>query len=517
MKAPLSVLVVLAAAYMGATPADALADDLDGPGDTAWALPGIMRTGRVPRAPGPARVTIAATAGYGTIEAQEGELGGHHRAAGSASVGIVPLPWLGAALRLDGRVDLHPDDAYGADRTFVAAPSVALRVGGAPFRLFGGGVAEALGGLDLGASFVLIAPGSAAPSLLVDALSYELTGLASYFIASAELTFATEIGYRRDRSAAVVDHPLTIRQGDRIALGSSDFDALLIRLGVARPVGPVELLGETSWDVLLGDRAPSATTSPLRFAAGGRVRVADGLAISLTAELLASGRPSIDSYQPFIPIEPRFTVMAGLRTRVPLGEVVARPAVTAEDEEASDTATDDGAPRRSSGTRTFRGRIVDEDGHAVAGAQVRAERGAEVVRTTTGADGHYVLERVPEPPVQVIIEADGFRERRIEVPDDGGPPPDLILQPEGTRGWLRGVVQSFDGQPVHATIRLSPSDIELETGDDGTFEVRVPAGSYEVSIHADGWYDQRRQVEVEDNGVTVVNADLRRSSRRSPQ
>jgi len=472
----------------------------------------MLRTNQVSRSDTPFRLNLAASAGYGYTEALEGDNGEHHRATGSVAVAITPLSWLSAALRLDGRVDVHPDDAFGEDRTFVGTPGLALRLGGEPAELFSGGFGDAIQGLGIGGQLSVIAPGSAAPSIVWDAISLEATGLLSYRFVEPRVTVATEIGYRRDRTDRVIADPLTIRQGDRIALGVSEFDAVLIRVAGAYTAGPMEVFGEMSWDVLLGDGAPSAGTSPLRFGLGGRLTVADGFAISLTTEFLASGRPTVGPYDPLVPVEPRFTVLAGIRTRVSFGPEPG--ALLDEDEETQDDEEEEGpvavAPP-GDGTRTFRGRIVDGSGNPVVNATIRAERDGHVATARTDEEGHYVLEDVPEPPVVVTVVADGFSERRIEVPDDGGPPPDLTVQPAADQGWLRGVVRGFDGEPIQAAITVGEQTIE--TGEDGTFELGLDAGEYEVAIEAEGYFSQRRHVVVEDDGVVVVNADLRRRRR----
>ena len=44
--------------------------------------------------------------------------------------------------------------------------------------------------------------------------------------------------------------------------------------------------------------------------------------------------------------------------------------------------------------------------------------------------------------------------------------------------------------------------------DGGRFEVDVAPGSYEVRVSASGYEPQRRRIQVERNGVTLLNIDL---------
>lgn len=75
-------------------------------------------------------------------------------------------------------------------------------------------------------------------------------------------------------------------------------------------------------------------------------------------------------------------------------------------------------------------------------------------------------------------------------------------------GQLRGLVRSLKGRGVTAEIRIEPTGQVLETRD-GRFEVDVAPGRYDVTITAPGYQSQTRQVQVEQNGVTLLNVDLR--------
>jgi hypothetical protein len=50
------------------------------------------------------------------------------------------------------------------------------------------------------------------------------------------------------------------------------------------------------------------------------------------------------------------------------------------------------------------------------------------------------------------------------------------------------------------------------TDAEGFFDLDLPAGGYEVVIDATGFVSQRRQVEIADDEVTVLNADLRQAA-----
>jgi uncharacterized membrane protein len=74
---------------------------------------------------------------------------------------------------------------------------------------------------------------------------------------------------------------------------------------------------------------------------------------------------------------------------------------------------------------------------------------------------------------------------------------------------LRGIIRSIDGQPLRAQIIIKPSNTELETDNKGYFTVDLPPGQYTVTIKSKGYRRQQRKVEIEENSVTILNADLR--------
>jgi uncharacterized membrane protein len=58
---------------------------------------------------------------------------------------------------------------------------------------------------------------------------------------------------------------------------------------------------------------------------------------------------------------------------------------------------------------------------------------------------------------------------------------------------------------------VSPGEHRVETDDAGTFELELPPGSYEVEVRARRFRPQRRQITIEENGVVILNVDLRRA------
>jgi Carboxypeptidase regulatory-like domain len=89
---------------------------------------------------------------------------------------------------------------------------------------------------------------------------------------------------------------------------------------------------------------------------------------------------------------------------------------------------------------------------------------------------------------------------------------DVQLAPAPPTGQVRGLVRSFSGAGLKARVRIEPLGKEIQTDAAGTFQLDVPPGTYEVMVEAAGHEAQRRRVEVPEDGVVILNADLLRGA-----
>ena len=269
-------------------------------GDASDALPGVVRTPIVGEAT--PRLALALDAGYGFTEAQADE-GPHHRILGQLGVGLAPLTWLELSMRAMARHDRHPDDGMGSDSGSTTDLALSARAGddlGSGFRVGG----------DLGARF----PGSEAPADSLSSPAIDARLLLGW-ARDAGVRFAGYAGYRLDYTDGVAEDRERYRLGDRLALGVSEFDAVLVGVGAIVPVASTELLAELSGDVLVGSGAPEFSQSPLRASAGARIGLSDRAHIEVLGDVSLSSRPDLGPDAPLIPIEPRFSLMAGFRYR----------------------------------------------------------------------------------------------------------------------------------------------------------------------------------------------------------
>jgi hypothetical protein len=258
-------------------------------------------------------------------------------------------------------------------------------------------------------------------------------------------------------------------------------------------------MGEAGWDILLGSNAPKAIESPLRVGAGFREHFAPSLSLELLVNLLVSERPSPAM---FAPIEPRLAFTFGLRWILPFDKPPASNTTTKPPIDPTN------APPLDAATGTVVGRVKSESGEPIANAHVTAgdDRAAD-----TAADGAFEIKNVKAGRVRIAAKAAGFDDIGIDVDLEAKKtvPAELVMKKTIKPGQLRGLVRSYSGKPLVATIRVEPIGTEVKTDTYGTFTIDVPPGAYEVSVSAPGHAAQKRPVQVEENGVTVLNADLR--------
>jgi hypothetical protein len=127
----------------------------------------------------------------------------------------------------------------------------------------------------------------------------------------------------------------------------------------------------------------------------------------------------------------------------------------------------------------------------------------------------YVLEGVPVGEVEVLVEADLLKPHTESVIVSEGSPAEIEvkLEPAASEGsQLRGLVRSYSGQGIAASVTVEPGDHTTKCDEEGSFELDLPPGVYKVIIEAEGYRSQRRTLRVRKEGVTVLNADLQQAA-----
>ena len=80
-------------------------------------------------------------------------------------------------------------------------------------------------------------------------------------------------------------------------------------------------------------------------------------------------------------------------------------------------------------------------------------------------------------------------------------------------GQIRGNVRSFDGAPLRATVNVQPGDLSTSTDALGEFSLDVSPGRYHIKLEAQGYRAQERDAVVDENGITVLNVELKKKKK----
>ena len=466
-------------------------------GDGLDGLPGIVRVG-VPATPGP-RIGAALWAGYGLTEAQSDEAGAHHRVSTTATLGGAINRTISGALRLDFRHDVHPADAQGNDSGSTLDLSPIVRAS-----------------FPLGKSFALAAEGkvglrgaAATAGLPSPVVEGKLLGSA---FSHKGLIVSALLGVRSAQRGPIVREAADLRRGDRVVLGLSEHPAVLVGLGAAQKLGRTDLLFEATADVAVSGNAPPVPRSPLRLDAGIRYRATPTLLLHALVEAAPGARAASTTTAPLVPIEPRIAGLIGISLRLPPPKRPPAPTTPAISEPEPEPEPEPVLAK----TAAYVVEVVDTTGHPISDAEVNLERENpdgtwETFRLPLQHLNRYELAGVPVGSARVVVEADLLRPHRelVEVTEKGVNLLRVELRKVGSAGsQLRGLVRSYSGRGLRATITVTPGDHRIECDENGEFELDLPPGGYQVMIEAKGYAPQKRALSVGKEGVTVLNADL---------
>ena len=469
------------------------------------ARPGLYRVG-APQAGRPGKLTLAAGVSGGVSEGLSSGDAAHGRVAGSGAISLDALSFLNLGACLNGRYDVHPRDSHGTDDGFMVEPELSARL------------TTRVGAIGLAAEFVGFLPGG--PDIETSFSGASVDGKLLLRAPLGAAVVAAYAGYRFDRTAHGAGQVQYLRRGDRAALGMSDFDAVLLGVGGAYPIGSALIFGEVTTQALLG--SPKLAASPIHVTLGVRHQLAArGLSAELVLDALASARPDTPLGEPLFPLEPRATLRLGLSYRFGEKSPPAAPVASKPPQSAAVIAQPAPlAPVVQSANVELA--LSDERGQPLSRAKVIVTRAAPsdteheaIGPLTETAPGLYRVDHLPSGRLHVHVEADGFRsiDRDLEV--SAGEPFRLEVRAELATppGQVRGLVRSYGGKPLAATVHIEPGGAQVTTDAEGFFQLDVAPGQYEVVIEAAGYAPQRRTAKVQQQGVVIVNADLARTAK----
>lgn len=438
-------------------------------------------------------VTLAGGLGYGYTESQSAAPGGHHRLEGRVAASLAPLPGLGLAMGTNLRHDQHENDGLGTDQGTVVDSDLHAQFG---TRLdsdwfLGGGVGAAF---TRGDTFARSLENPALDALF----------LGAYVPRESALGVGMLAGFRYDRTAGVARDPARYRSGDRLSLDLSQFDAVLLGFGTSYHFGATELLGELSGDLLVGNGAPGLDKSPLRLTLGARQQLGEKLGLRLIADTSLSARPEVGPSDPLTPIEPRFQLLLAmayhwLGTPSPAAPLVAEP-----------TRAEPAPPPPPPALASLEVDVTTLEGYPLSDATVEILDGDRTTSVPHDSLEKYRLDQLAVRDVTLRVSAARLETHTEPLRLASGAPQRIgvKLAPAAATGQVRGLVRSFNGTGLRARIRIEPLGTVVQTDAAGTFKADVPPGKYDVVVEAAGHEAQRRHVEVQADGVVILNADL---------
>jgi hypothetical protein len=424
--------------------------------------------------------------GYGYTEAVLDRGDTHNRAMSSLTIDGRPLPWLGFALRLDGRYDWHRIPGQLNDDGLVGDPRLYVRVD-----------SRSVGPLRAGARFGLWLPGGNAPSLDLGAASPEICGRLTYAVVRLPLWLTANLGYRVDRSARSAADAARLSDSDRLSLEVSAFNEVLLGVGGVFGRGALQGFAEASGELSTGHGRPPLSQSPARIGGGARFALNEAIRLEVAAEVATSARPTLMPTAPLVPVPPRVAVWIGLayrfgmRPRAALAEPSKLPAPLPP------------APV----TVTLHGLVTTNEASIPPGVRVFLGQDADRSAVPVGADGRFVLSENVGQSISIHAEAPGYRPASQTITVVNQNPPPIILTLDLLHGQIRGLVRSLAGVGLDAEIHVEPPGQAVHA-DQGRFEVDVVPGTYQVTVEVRGYQTQRRRVHVEPDGVTLLNVDL---------
>jgi hypothetical protein len=456
--------------------------------------------------PGEPAFVVLSSVGYAYTEAVLGRGDAHHRGMGALTLDGRPLSWLAIALKLDGRYDLHLVPGQPRDVGLVGDPRFYLRV---DHRL--------APSVRIAARLGLWLPGRDAPSMDFTAITPELSAALTYAVPGVPVWFTTNLGYRIDRSARTAKDAPLLSAADRSALEVNAFDQLLLGVGSAFGGGPVQGFVEASGEILVGSGHPSLSRSPLWIGGGARVAVSRNLRVEAGIEVAASTRPALGPTDPLVPVPPRVAGWLGLSYRFSAAPVHAPeerlppPPASPRPPPAIEPPAPTVPSPAPAATTSVDGRIETESGAVPLEAAILAENDQQTSPVPVDAEGRFTLKGAVGRAIIVRAQAPGYQPSTRTVTLAEGEMPPLVFKLHSLlpSGQIRGLVRSLTSHNVEAQVRVQPLGLVLNAAE-GRFEADVAPGNYEVIITAPGFETQRRRVVVEQNGVTVLNIDLRK-------
>ncbi|MFZ5446532.1 MAG: carboxypeptidase regulatory-like domain-containing protein [Myxococcota bacterium] len=163
------------------------------------------------------------------------------------------------------------------------------------------------------------------------------------------------------------------------------------------------------------------------------------------------------------------------------------------------------APPPKPAVPPLRGRVVAQNGDAVAGATVTLDDGP---RQRSDGSGVFQFSSVPRGKHRLVAVKDGFAPAIAEVTAPTGLVELRLGAPQGP-GRVTGVVRGPDGPLAGAEVRVLETQVTTKSGADGSYALEgVGPGPVTVQVKLEGFAGGDEVAQVPPGGVATVDLTL---------
>lgn len=473
-------------------------------GSSVSGQPGVVRTlSGLPSIAGSWHVMANGSYGWRPGILADGGGDTAHNNWGRLALSYAPWSFLQIALSLDQRVDLYnaAGESGGLVSGSVGDPWISLRTG-----------------WDLGQGFSLASHlGILFPSGIG---SFVATGRAISPVVDLSASFTPDripigvhlqIGYHHLRSGQLIQGVTGITTASLMLSGVTvSMHHLVVALALEYRIGPaapfIEVVGDLPFD------RGGLDHTQLLVGLGSRIWLSpqDAVQLSFALEIGAlSGNPNPnpDTNRVWGSI-PLINALLGLSVRLP----IRRETIEHEDAPVGpEGPVGDGQTPRP-GTGRIAGRVLCDGEPCGRGTTVDVIGTGGSPFAVDTEQGTFTTTELPPATYRVVAAGNGLEARTEEVVVTSEATSEVSFaldRIETVTTGIRGRVTDFNGDPVQASVRIPDLEVEIQTDEEGLFEVEAPVGTYQVMIWAQGYRTQTSTQEVTARGMVVMNVELR--------
>ena len=323
------------------------------------------------------------------------------------------------------------------------------------------------------------------------------------------------VGFQRDGSSNLFDHPEKLSPSQRFAAQVSSFNRVVTRFGLEYITSYVGPFVELSLEPFVGDGAPGFGKSPGTISFGARVWPTQKKGLQLLAAIdvgitgVGDGTSTVSAGK-YAFVIPRWNLLLGLSYRF---EPFAGPERIVEKGGGGGGGGETSPPAPKTGLVV--GSVVDDRTEKpIWNARVSLEGEQASSLAVNPSDGSFRSYKLDAGKHSVVASADGYGTAKLEVlvPPDGEAQARFRLgaRTTVTPGTLRGTIKALTGKLAGATVLIPEIDQNIAVAADGSFTVSLKPGEYKVVVSAKGFRTQTKTIRILEGSTVILNVDLYR-------